>query len=309
MKPTLLANGFDDTPQNGIDKKTNNQGASIASNELDQAQPQKPIIKDSSEFKKEHIQSFLDKVSLKTNWEQSFVCPCVNPMTLAPDPMCKVCHGTGRAYLPAKSNVPITIVGNNKGRRSNDYGTVDEGEAIGTVQSNYRVSAWDRITVPDAAVRQQYMFNATKPRINDGMFVPYDVKEVLYIVAMKPDNQSTFRELSLGEDYRFDKETNKVHLDDSLEGFNISMIINVTLRYIVSNVLKELRYQYTTTGHEDNPTFDELPRKIALKREEAFVNNIPLISPSTAELTEKAEEVDTNAFIDSARNTGAGFGL
>jgi len=307
MKPTMLADGFDNTPKTGIDKKTNNQDAPINSNELDNEQPKKPTITDSSEFNKANIRSFLNTMGLKTQWEQSFVCPCVNPMTISPDPMCAICHGTGRAYLPAKKDVPIAIVGNNKGKRSTEYGTFDEGEARGTVQADYRVSAWDRITVPDAFVRQQYMFNATEQRVKDGMYIPYDVREIIFAVAMKPNDPTSYREVNPVNDYKFDKESNKMYISNDLEGFNISLIINATLRYIVSNVLKELRYQYTKTNNAENPVFDELPRLVSLRREEAFVNNIPLINPSTSDLTKKADE--KSPFLDSARNTDAGFGF
>lgn len=306
MKPTTLGD-YDATAENGVDKVTNNQQQELINDELSDSQPVKPSVKNTQEFQLPNLRAFIDKMGLITNWEQSFICPCVNPMTLAPNPTCSICHGTGRGYLPAKTGVKIAITGNNKGKRVEQAGTFDEGGAQGTVQMGYRVSTWDRISIPDAFVRQQYMFNVTPQRVQDGMMIPYDVKEVLYAVAMNPETKTDFHNLMPIDDYQFDRESNKFYPNEALLGLNISLIINVTMRFIVSNVLKELRYQYTEKDRASNPRFDELPRLIQLKREEVFVNNMPLVNPSNDNLNTKAE--NTSIPVTSATDTDSGFGL
>jgi len=298
MKPTLL-----NTDNIGEDTVTRSDKP-VTSNELANAQPRKTTMKDTVEFGVKNFYAMIEKNGLLTNWEQSFMCPCVNPLTTAPDPNCPICHGTGRGYLPATKGVQIVIQENGKGKRVNQYGQYDTGTAQGSVQIGYRVSAWDRITVPDFVVRQQYLFNVTDDRAKDGHFIPYDVKEIIYIASM--DKEGHMQQLTEGVDYKFDREHDKIHPTVNLIGQNITMILNVTMRYIVTDVDKELRYQYTERNLSERK-FDELPRHIILKREEAFVNNIPLVNPTNSELTTKASQSQINEI--SAGDTDSGFAL
>jgi len=298
MKPTNFTN---DAP--GEDTVTNSSKP-VTSNELANDRPAKSTMKDNIEFNVKAFKAMIEKSGLYTNWEQSFMCPCVNPLTLAPDPECPICHGTGRGYLPAKKGVQVVIQENGKGRNVSQYGQFDTGTAQGSVQIGYRVSAWDRLTVPDFVVRQQYLFNVTDQRVNMGHYIPYDVKEIIYIAYMKDDGQ--LKQAVEGTDYTYDRKLDKIYPNKSLLGAKVTMILNVTMRYIVMDVDKELRYQYT---ERDQPKrkFDEMPRHVILKREESFINNIPLVNPSTSELTTKANQSQLKEV--SAGDTDSGFGL
>ena len=50
----------------------------------------------------------------------------------------------------------------------------------------------------------------------------------------------------------------------------------MTLRYVVSDILKESRYQYTTFN-EPKPRFENLPQKLLLKREDVIVLPDPYV--------------------------------
>ena len=298
MKPTLL-----NTDSPGEDSVTRSDKP-VMSNELANEQPRKTSMKDTVEFNVKNFYAMIEKNGLLSNWEQSFMCPCVNPVTLSPDPDCEICHGTGRGYMPAKKGVRIVIQENGKGKRLNQYGQYDTGTAQGSVQIGYRVSAWDRITVPDFTVRQQYLFNVTEQRTENGHFIPYDVKEILYIAYMDEDKH--LKKATEGVDFTFDRELDKIYPTVNMIGYNMTIVMNVTMRYIVTDVDKELRYQYTERNLPEKK-FDELPRHVILKREEAFVNNIPLVNPSTKELTTKASQSQINEV--SVSDTDSGFGL
>lgn len=296
-KPTMFQDSIGDDTVTRSDKP-------VTGYELDNAQPRKSSMKDTVEFQVNAFYQMIEKNGIYTNWEQAFMCPCVNPLTLAPDPNCKICHGTGRGYLPAQKGVQVVIQQNGKGRHLNQFGQYDTGTSQGSVQIGYRVSAWDRLTVPDFTVRQQYLFNVTEQRVNDGHFIPYDVKDIIYIAYM--DSNKQLHKAVEGIDYTFDRELDKMYPQSNLEGCTITMLLNVTMRYIVLDVDKELRYQYTERNLAARK-FDELPRHVILKREDAFVNNIPLVNPSTSELTTKAGQ--TTIQEKSVTDTDTGFGL
>ena len=299
MKPTFLS----DNATVGKDMVTNST-APVTSNELANARPRQRTMKDTIEFNVKAFYETVEKNGLITSWEQSFMCPCVNPMTMAPDPNCKICHGTGRGYLPAVNGVSVVIQENGKGRRVTATGQYDRGTAQGTVQMGYRVSAWDRITVPDFTARQQYLFNVTQDRIDNGQYIPYDVKNIIYIAYGSDDTE--LKQAVEGVDFTFDRKLDKLYPSQALLNSKVTMILNVTIRYIVLDVDKELRYQYTERN-QATKKFDELPRLVTLKREEAFINNIPLINPTTSELTTKASQTTINEV--SVANTDNGFGM
>jgi len=298
-------NNTSDKKVNGVDKVTNNLTKRLESTDIDNSQPTISGIDDPSEFDLQHLDAFVNKVGLKTSWEQSFICPCVNPKTLAPNPKCPICHGEGRGYLPAKDTL-VAIQENDKGYAQYQAGYFDSGSAIGTVGRNSKVSAWDRITVPDAQVRQQYMFNVTDDRVADGHQIPYDVHSIIFASYMK---DGILQQAMEGSEYTFDREHDKIIPNSSLIGYNLSLILSVTLRYIVVNVLKELRYQYTKRNNTSG-RYTELPRKLLLKREEVFHNNIPMVNTGNGEESTKPVVSQMDIISRSAnKDTDKGFGF
>lgn len=281
---------------------------SLGAPEAGDNRPKTGVIKDGIEFNADAFRAMIDKSGISATWEQSYRCPCVSLMTLSPDPECPYCHGTGWSYLPAEKDVPIVIQKNNKGYSQGKYGDFDTGTTQATVQAGYKVSARDRISMPDFVVREQYLFNVTQGRIDNGAYIPYDVKNVIYGAYM--DSNKVIQQLVVGKDYTIDYEKNRVTLDSGLIGTNVTLLMNVVMRFIVVNVDKELRYQYREKNVA-TPMFEELPRLVSLKREEVFINNLPLISPTDNRTMTKAyasQSLETPV-DNSLSNSQKGFGL
>ena len=112
------------------------------------------------------------------------------------------------------------------------------------------------------------LFDVTRRRVNEGMWLAYDTKEIIYAVT---DKAGIIYE---DEDYTFDEEKNLFFPREHLIGKNISLNITSTLRYIVIDLLKESRLQYTGKGTPLEHV-DHLPKKLLLKREDAWVNPTP----------------------------------
>ena len=246
----------------------------------------KPISSPSTsrpEFDTPNIQSFVQTRGLKVLWERAWVCTCRNPMTLAPQPDCPICYGKGIAYLPATEEYVI-IQGQERSVSNVDVGLYDSGTAIGTTAMESQISFRDRITVPDVEIYQSFIFDVTEKRIENGMFLSYDAKRLDLVMG------SSGRELKEGADYTFDEPNNTIYPKDHLKGTNVSINMAVTLRYMVTDLLKESRYQYTKKNKE-KPMFENMPRKLLLKREDIFINSEPFsLNINTAERLEEKEE-------------------
>lgn len=300
---------FKDVPLTTADTKTTDvtkTGVTTPSPYSASKQPDTSAPAESSdlgrvEFTPKNHRQFVSDHGLSTYWEQAFLCPCRDPMTKAPNPLCLICHGTGIGYLPAKA-LKIAIQGQAKGVTYRDIGLTDSGSALGTVQLGYNVSFRDRITVPDVPIVQSYLFNVTQTRLESGQRIPYDVLSIDYIRTLE-------RNLEPDKDYTFDADTDYLKiLNKDLLGQNITMNISVTLRYIVTDLLKESRYQYVTQFvDEGKEQFNQLARLVLLKREDAWINNAPLIMPNSTD-----DEAKAKAMNDPKRNMSTdngGFAL
>ena len=104
------------------------------------------------------------------------------------------------------------------------------------------------------------IFLITKDRLKKGIPLTYDVKEITFI---RTDDRLLYE-----EDYEV--KNNRLFLKDDLEGQNITLNIYMTLRYTVTDILKESRYQYTKFN-EPKTKFENLPQKLLLKREDVMV--------------------------------------
>lgn len=198
-------------------------------------------------------------MGLQAQWEKSFLCPCRDRATRQPNQSCKLCHGRGIAYLPAR---PLTIIiqSQEKGVMNTDIGILDSGTAIGTPDRGVQIAFRDRITVPIAQVSQSFLFDVSERRIKNGFYMVYDVRKVDFATTMQG-------ELYEGTDYTVDLHKNLFFPGEHLLNQNISINIQTTLRYMVADLLKEHRYTRNQLGE-----MEKLPQKLLLKREDIFID-------------------------------------
>lgn len=260
-----------------------------------------------TEFDTKDMEFFMRTRGIRVKWERAWLCTCRNPMTLAPKPNCHICHGRGIAYLPASDEI-IAIQSQERSLMNMDLGLYDSGTAIGSTTLESTITFRDRITVPDVEIYQSSIFDVTEKRVKNGMYMSYDVKRLELVIG---DNGV---ELVEGEDYTFDISNNMFYPKEHLVGTNVSINMAVTLRYIVIDLLKESRYQYTGFG-VSKEKFENLPRKLLLKREDIFVDSEPFsLSIDTKGRLEEAGELealeDEKQMVDPKRtgNTGGFFG-
>lgn len=270
-KPTLNISDSSDS----LNSYSQTTDSSKTSNQLAVSPAEAAPFGSDVKFQLPGFQKFIDTHGLKTQWQQAFICPCISEQTgsMSPDPLCPICHGVGIGYLPPIDNVRIAFTDQARGANLTQIGLFEAGTAYGTVQMGYDVSHRDRIVIPEVYTRQNFMFNLTDYRQEKGMYIPYDVKSFSYVAALKDGHMV---ELSINHDFTYNEKTHTVNvINTDYNGCGITLNLNVTLRYIVTSVLKEIRYQY---GDSKDPkkTVDSLFRRVAVKREDVFQNNVPI---------------------------------
>ncbi|CAI9421175.1 hypothetical protein LOS22_14570 [Enterococcus faecium] len=255
------------------------------------------------EFETKGMDTFVMNRGINILWERAWLCTCRNPMTLAPDSNCPICRGRGIAYQPAVKDIMI-IQSQEKGVSNQDLGLFDSGTAIGTTPIDSKITFRDRVTVPDVEIYQSFIFNVNSRRLETGMFLSYDVKRLEDVYGDKG------QVLIEGKDFTMDYSTNTFYPKQHLLNTNISINMAVTLRYLVIDLLKESRYQYTKFGVKE-PLFENLPRKLLLKREDIFVDSEPFVlevdTKSRLEALEKEKEITESKMVDPKR-TGSSAG-
>lgn len=238
-------------------------------------------------FDTDDIQKFVSDRSIKVLWERSYLCPCRNPKTGKPDVNCHICGGTGRAYLPAR-RIGMMIQSQNRKDEQGQAGVSETGDALGTVNMETPITTRDRITCPDVHIIQAYIFNVTDSILETGIRLPYAVYSFLFVASIKG-------ELKEGKDFKYDTDKRLFYvIDKDLLGKNITMRFDTVLRYIVTNMLKENRYQYSNSSIADgNTRYENLPKLVQLTRERALIGESAMVlENSTDELTELSTQVN-----------------
>lgn len=235
-------------------------------------------------FFRNELEDFHRDFSVKTLWEKSYICPCRNPETNQPDPLCKLCQGRKYAYLPAKELYMI-VQSNEKGTFNGDIGLLDTGAALATPALDHRITFRDRITIPDMKVSQSMIFDVTQHRIDHGFYCIYDVHEVEYIRILN-------HEIHEGEDYTFNFKENRIYPKAHLLGENISVNILTTLRYNVANLLKEHRYEIK--DDKTRPMFQQA----LIKREDIHISSEAFEIGKSGQITEDIVDPKEQASMD-----------
>lgn len=259
--------------------------------------PEKKTAGARLEFDSGNIRTFVDGRGIKAQWESSWLCTCRNTKTLAPDVNCPICGGKGIAFLPAEE-IKIIVQSQEKGVINGDLGLYDSGTAIGTTTIGSGVGFRDRITLPDVLLRQSLIFNIDQKRLERGMKLTYDVKQILLAKG------SNGRDLTEGVDFTVDYINNMFYPKETLLGQIVSLNMLTVLRYYVIDFLKENRYQYTEKNRgKENAIYESYPKKLLLKREDIFVTTEAFttgtdIAERGKLLTDKTKEVDAPDRID-----------
>src|SRR5699024_6814791 len=209
---------------------------------------------------------------------------------------CPRCHGKGIAYLPPKETI-MAIQSQEKGTNQLDIGILDTGTAIGIKQLEKSISYRYRFTVPEVLMPQQMVYFVNRDRIKKGIPLYYDVQEVTYITTQ----DGTIYE----EDYKI--ENNRLYLNEKYENHTVSLKILMTLRYVVSDILKESRYQYTKFN-QPKSKFENLPQKLLLKREDVIVLQDPYKVNDGIEEDLEIQVDDPKASASNPSNLGGFFG-
>lgn len=256
---------------------------------------------------KEHVAN-IKQHSLSCLWEVSMRCPCVSVSSNSPKPNCPVCHGQGY-FFPQSYTLDMAFQGDEKApvyssTISNLAPSTIATPQFGTVSGvpSQNIKPGDRITIPQWTTPQDYIFNLTKQRIANGLFLPYKVVKILNAYTVEEDG--SLQELDIDTSLKLEHNVLQV-LDDTLKDKTISCLFSIEKRFYVESLLKELRYENFFTGSEKSwatsngntnvyydqlldgkPQYNgvqtfEMPNKLSLRRELFYINNINLITKET----------------------------
>lgn len=257
-------------------------------------------------FETNEIKKFVDDHGMRVIWERSYLCTCRDPNTGKPDINCKICGGTGRAYLPGQ-DIRMLIQSQKRGEQVSSVGNYQKGTALGTVNMETPIATKDRITAPDVHIIQAFLFVNTQNVVDHGIKLPYDVHEFLFVA-------STTGELTIDKDFSYDTKTKvfKVLNNDLLDQ-NITMRFDATLRYIITDILKENRYQYSNKAVADkSERYEALPKLCELTREQSIIGETTQSFASSSDTlkklnTELNESVDSDLSYIEPDNDEGGF--
>lgn len=299
-----MANQKQPTPEQMEQAQVAQRSINLSKN-INPKYPSRNIIP--SQAIEQHIQN-LWRHSVRCLWEVSMRCPCVSIDTNSPRPNCPICHGEGYFYpesyeldmgMQSDEN-KYNIGGHGKQYLPGTIATPQFGTVSGVPSQN--IKPGDRITVLNWTTPQEYIFNVTNNRLNDGVFLPYKTKKV--IKAFTTTEEGDLSEVSL--DKLNLREDNFLEVKDkSLLSNTISVLLNIEKRFYVESLLKELRYENFDRSNEKGwatgngnkfLSFDQLkngipqyngtqtfqmPNELMLRRETFFNSPIGLIENET----------------------------
>lgn len=190
----------------------------------------------------EAVVQLLEKTTISCTWEQSMRCPCVSGSSNSPKPDCPICYGQGWVFRNPYI-LDIAIIHDEKNFMSGSEGSFTLPGSLATPQITSNgiedgIKAGDRITVNNWYTPQSYLFNVTQKRLNNGIFLPYDVNSIKTAYYI---NNDELVQINVSTAFSFEGDFLKVN-DETLLGKNITLILSIVKRYYVVALNKELRY-------------------------------------------------------------------
>lgn len=214
-------------------------------------------------FTIEKFKDLVKRLGYTIYYQQAIKCECYN--NEQPRPTCKLCHGSGYRYLPAKEirGLATSLQGSNE---LNIQGLREPGTAYLTPDIELVMGYRDRVVFPDIEAK----YSQTVDMLENTTTSFYrEIKRVLFI--LQGDNVYE-------EDIDFVISKDKFHLlwisdtHKPEKGSKLSVLYMTSPSYLVMDLIHELR---STKIDKDTivPYTAKLPNQYLIKREDFVYNN------------------------------------
>lgn len=216
-------------------------------------------------FDTRNINQFMIRRGAHVQWEKSYLCTC-RTSTGSPNTDCKICGGTGFAFLPPV-DTQIALQSMGRGTKNPETGLSYSGTALGTTEADdaIKIGYRDRISFNDRFIPESLMFKVGAKDVTHGLDLRYDVVSVDYLVSGTTSSPIDVSSLRL--------EGNRLYPTQDMVGTYISVNLTASLRFYVVDFIREGRYQY-----EGDPRFDTefkaLPSLLLLRREDMYIPSV-----------------------------------
>lgn len=242
-------------------------------------------------FNRNDLQKFIIDRGAIFNWEKSYLCTC-RAETGSANINCKICGGTGIAYLPGKEVVAM-IQSMSAGAKSTQTGINNPGTSLLTTSEEDPITFRDRITFTDRLISTSLMVKVTNSMLTHGLNLRYKVSEITHAVYGYPNPvELTGSEL----DVDYDKSILMPTKD--MVGKFLSLNMMVSLRFYVTDIIHDGRYQYDKDPRKSSTKLNNLARQLVVTREDMYIP--PIIDDGKV----TPVEVDPKAKLSDERTAG-----
>jgi hypothetical protein len=195
-------------------------------------------------------------------YEQAMICQCLSKDSNQPDFMCPYCHGSGFRYFPPQ-NIRVLVTSFQSTLDLETLGNREPGTAYGTPTSDIVMGYRDRLTFTD--FKCKFSETISFPEELGGVSTE-TYRNIKSVIALVKDNH-IFEQC-----VDFDVSEDTYHIiwkseDYDASGLQMGILYYTTPRYLVTDILHELRATYIVKGHPSEK-FTELPKQYKLQREE-----------------------------------------
>lgn len=234
-----------------------------------------------ADFFHEEFDTLVTQKGAKVDWEQAIVCQCLSNDSNQPDFNCPYCGGSGFRYFPAKQ-IRVVVTSFSSSVKLETLGIREPGTAYATPTSDVIMGYRDRLTFVDYKCKysEAIRFNPELgSRVSSKTY--RNIKEVISLIQ----GDIMYEE---GIDFRISDDGYHIEwigkdYDPSLEYTTMGILYLTTPRYLVTDLLHELRATYTER-HVPQETFVELPKQYQIRREDfVYEVNEPMIGGGDGE--------------------------
>ncbi len=218
----------------------------VPKSRIENINPFYPVQNKMPSLRIKQVVQLLQHQSIPVIWEQALKCPCINIQTGQPKPNCPICHGQGWLYLHPRS-LDIAIQGDHKNFNLSTSGADEMGTSLATPQITINgieqgIKPGDRLTVPGWTTNESYTFNINQSRLENGIFLPYDVQSINEAYTIQ---HNQLQPLNLDKDLILKHNFVQIANPDLIDN-TITLSLEIVKRFYVISLSKELRYQRYT---------------------------------------------------------------